>query len=84
MQRQAGIENNLEKVLNYINNSTDDAREVFNNLVNAKRELEGSTREGFASLFQNYDVKVGEFVVIKTDDVQDPDNSKLYMKAETE
>ena len=69
---------NLDAVLNYINNSTDDAREVFNNLVNAKRELEGSTREGFASLFQNYDVKVGEQIEPKLQ--QEVEDLAKYLK----
>lgn len=69
---------NLDAVLNYINNSTDDAREVFNNLVNAKRELEGSTREGFASLFQNYDVKIGEQIQPKLQ--QEVEDLAKYLK----
>ena len=32
--------------------------------------------------FNSPDVSVGEFVVINTDDVEDPENSRLYMKAE--
>ena len=32
--------------------------------------------------FNSPDVLVGEFVVINTEDIEDPENSRLYMKAE--
>lgn len=32
--------------------------------------------------FNSLDVLVGEFVVINTEDIEDPENSRLYMKAE--
>ena len=34
--------------------------------------------------FDNPDVEEGDFVVIETGDLEDPDNSKLYLKTETE